>query len=184
VASLRYSVVGRDKNGNATRKTRPRQAAELQKIQGLVAAAVGFDTTRGDQLTVENVSFDTSANEEPEAPTFIERYRDTFKETGKVMAVLLLGLLAFLFVVRPMMMRGLAGARPLPQVQEVLPQQLPKTVEQLQGEIEAELDSAEAGARQPRKMTVLTKRVAAAAQKEPANAARLVRAWLAEEEGR
>lgn len=176
-------VVGKDKNGNVTRKTRPRQPAELQKIQGLVAAAVGLDTARGDQLTVENVAFDTTGTEEPAPATFVERYGDTMKETGKVFVVLLLGLLSFLFVVRPLMKRGLAS-KPLPEVREVLPQQLPKTVEQLQGEIEAEIAAAEAAAGQPRKLTVLTKRLAAVAQKEPENAARLLRTWLAEEEGR
>jgi flagellar M-ring protein FliF len=180
------TVVGRDKNGNETRKMRPRQAAELQKIQGLVAAAVGLDTTRGDQLTVENVSFDTSASQDLPEPGFVERYADTFKETGKVVAVLLLGLLTFLFVVRPLMRKGGAARSPLPQVREVMPVQgqLPKTVEQLQGEIEAEIEAAEAQAGQPRKLTVLSKRLAANAQKEPESAARLIRAWLADGEAR
>jgi flagellar M-ring protein FliF len=176
-------VVGKDKAGRVTRKSQARQPAELQKIQGLVATAVGIDSTRGDQLTVENVSFDTSASEEPTPPSFIERYGDGFRETGKVFVVLVLGLIAFLMVVRPLMRRSL-GSVPLPQVREVLPQQLPKTVEQLQGEIEAQLQAAEAQAGAPRKMTVLTKRLTGMAQKEPETAARLVRTWLAEEEGR
>lgn len=179
------TLLGRDKDGNPTRKTRPRQAGELQKIQGLVATAVGLDTTRGDQLTVENVAFDAAITQEPPPTGFVERYRDTFQEIGKVVAVILLGLLAFLFVVRPLMRRALP-VKPLPQVQEVLPQQLPRTVEQLQGDIEAELAAIEAQAQAglPRKLTVLSKRLAASAQKEPENAARLVRTWLAEEEGR
>jgi flagellar M-ring protein FliF len=177
------AVIGKDKAGHVTRKTKPRQPAELQKIQGLVATAVGIDATRGDQLTVENVAFDTSGNEEPTPPSFIERYGDGVKETGKIGVVLLLGLLAFLFVVRPLMTRGL-GDRALPQVRQVLPQQLPKTVEQLQGELDAQLEAAEAQAGQPRKMTALTKRLTGMAQKEPESAARLVRTWLAEEEGR
>jgi flagellar M-ring protein FliF len=176
-------VVGKDKQGRVTRKPQPRQAAELQKIQGLVATAVGIDTARGDQLTVENVAFDPSAAEEPAPPSFVERYGDNFRETGKLLVVLVLGLLAFLLVVRPLMKRSLSGV-PLPQVREVLPQQLPKTVEQLQGEIEAQLQAAEAQAGQPRKMTALAKRLTGLAQKEPENAARLVRTWLAEEEGR
>jgi flagellar M-ring protein FliF len=177
-------VVGKDKAGNATRKTKPRQPAELQKIQGLVATAVGIDSTRGDQLTVENVAFDASGNEEPTPPGFIERYRDGFRETGKYVVVGLLGVLSFLFVVRPLMKRGLnSGSRsPLPEVREVLPHQLPKTVEQLQGEIEAQLAAAEAEASQPTKMSALTKRLSQLAEKEPENAARLVRTWLGEGE--
>jgi flagellar M-ring protein FliF len=178
-------VLGKDKAGNVTRKTRPRQPAELQKIQGLVAAAVGIEATRGDQLTVENVSFDSSGAEVPAPPSFIERYGGGVKETGRYLIVGLLGLLAFLFVVRPLMSMS-PGKRtsPLPQVSEVLPQQLPRTVEQLQAQLEQELQAAEAEAGQPRKMTVLTKRLTTIAQKEPESAARLVRTWLAEEEGR
>jgi flagellar M-ring protein FliF len=179
-------VVGKDKAGKLTRKAKPRQPAELQKIQGLVATAVGIDTTRGDQLTVENVAFDASGNEEPTPPGFIERYGDSFKETGKYVVVGLLGVLAFLFVVRPLMKRGLGGSAarsPLPEVREVLPHQLPKTVEQLQSEIDAQLAAAEAEAAQPTKMNALTKRLSQMAQKEPENAARLVRTWLQEKEG-
>lgn len=178
-------VVGKDKSGNVTRSTRPRQPAELQKIQGIVAAAVGIDTTRGDVLTVENVAFGVNQVEEPVPPTFFERNRDTLSETGRVLAVILMALLAFLFVVRPLMRRGLASVKVVtPVAMQPLPEQLPKTVEQLQGELEAQLAAAEAKAGEPRKLTVLTKRLSSLVQKQPESAARLVRTWLAEEEGR
>ena len=38
---------------------KPWEAGGMQRIQGLVAAAVGLDTERGDQLTVENIAFET-----------------------------------------------------------------------------------------------------------------------------
>ncbi|HEY3380317.1 MAG TPA: flagellar basal-body MS-ring/collar protein FliF [Vicinamibacterales bacterium] len=179
-------VVKKDKKGVVTRSTRPRQPVELQKIQGLVAAAVGFDVLRGDQLTVENVSFEGSITEEPPAAGMWQLYGPNFLEFGRIGAVVLLGLFAFVFIVRPMMHRGLTG---LPTVTvhestQSLPQQLPKTVEELQTEIEAQIQATEAKAGEPRKMTVLTKRLSGMVQKEPEHAARLVRTWLAEEEGR
>jgi flagellar biosynthesis/type III secretory pathway M-ring protein FliF/YscJ len=73
---------------------------------------------------------------------------------------------------------------PTVSVQQTLPQQLPKTVEELQSDIEAQLHAAESKATEPRKMTILTKRLSSMVQKEPEHAARLVRTWLAEEEGR
>ena len=47
-----------DAQGKVTHKSAPRNPAELQKIQQIVAAAVGFDQSRGDLLTVENIAFD------------------------------------------------------------------------------------------------------------------------------
>jgi flagellar biosynthesis/type III secretory pathway M-ring protein FliF/YscJ len=62
-----------------------------------------------------------------------------------------------------------------------MPQQLPKTIEEIEGEIEAQLDATpiEGDRRQP----VLTRRVANLAHKEPESAAKLVRGWLAESKG-
>jgi flagellar M-ring protein FliF len=176
-------VVTKDKKGVTTRSTKPREQAELQKIQALVATAVGLDTLRGDQLTVENVSFEVGELEVPATPGLWERYGPAATEIGRIVAVALLGLLAFVVVVRPLMKRSLAS---LPQVvvHERVPQQLPKTVEELQADIEAQLAAAEAKAGQPRKMTVLTKRLTSIVHKEPEHAARLIRTWLAEEEGR
>ena len=178
-------VSKKDKKGVVTHSTRPRQAAELQKIQGIVAAAVGIDTNRGDVLTVENVSFGTNQVEEPEAPTFLQKNSNLINDAGRVVAVLLTGLLAFVFMVRPLMRRGLASVRVItPVATQPLPEQLPKTVEQLQGELEAQIAAMEAKAGEPRKVTVLTKRLSGLVQKQPESAARLVRTWLAEEEGR
>jgi flagellar M-ring protein FliF len=175
-------VVKKDKKGTVTRTTKPRAPAELQKIQGLVATAVGLDPLRGDQLTVENVSFETTMTEDPPPPGAWQLYGPMVTDVGRVAAVIVLGLLAFLVVIRPMMQRSLAA---LPQVvvQQGVAQQLPKTVEEMQADIEAQLASAEAQAIEPRKMGVLTKRLTGMVQKEPEHAARLVRTWLAEEEG-
>ena len=178
-------VVKKDSKGVVTRSTRSRQPAEMQKIQGIVAAAVGFDQTRGDQITVENVSFDTTGVEEPAPQPFMEKYAPMLTELSRVFVVLVLGLLTFLFVVRPLLRRSMPAPLPTVTVEtQALPQQLPRTVEELQGELEAQLEAAEAKATEPRKMTVLTKRLASTVQKEPEHAARLLRTWLAEGEER
>ena len=57
----------------------------------------------------------------------------------------------------------------------------PRTVQDLEHEIDAQLE-AEANAVQPRKLPALTRRAASLAEKEPHNAARLLRAWLTEEQ--
>jgi flagellar biosynthesis/type III secretory pathway M-ring protein FliF/YscJ len=51
------------------------------------------------------------------------------------------------------------------------------TVQEMEGQIEAELDAATG---QRRKLPVLTKRVAKLASQEPEQLARIVRGWMAE----
>jgi flagellar biosynthesis/type III secretory pathway M-ring protein FliF/YscJ len=55
-----------------------------------------------------------------------------------------------------------------------------RTVADLEGELDASLDE-EDGPAVPRRLPALTRRVTKQAQREPENAARLVREWLSEE---
>src|SRR5688572_27316978 len=56
--------------GQTTIERKSRTPEEIQKIQGLVAAAVGLETDRGDLLTVENVAFDEPVIVEPTPASF------------------------------------------------------------------------------------------------------------------
>jgi len=53
---------------------KPRSPEEMQRLEQLARAAVGFDSTRGDQLVMENVSF--SSNLPEAAPPAIEKVMD------------------------------------------------------------------------------------------------------------
>jgi flagellar M-ring protein FliF len=186
-------VIAKDPQGKLTQTVKPRNPAELQKIQQIVAAAVGLDTTRGDLLTVENIAFD-EAPVDISDPTWMERLGPGMRDTGKIVAVVALCLFAFLFVLRPMVRRTLALA-PAPEVTvshmpmgavtaghaPKMPSQLPRTIAEVENEIENQLDAAAAEHLADRRMPVLQRRVVAMAQAEPQNAARLVRSWLAEE---
>jgi flagellar M-ring protein FliF len=169
------------RNGDVTRATKPRTPADLEKIQGIVAAAVGLDTTRGDQLTVENIPFENGIDLPEPAIGTVERYGPQLLDVGRIAAVALIGLAALLLVIRPTVRRTLAAlpsAAPVPQ----LPQHLPRTVDDLQGELAAQIEAASSTSADSRKL--LGRRVAALAQKEPENAARLIRSWLSEDEAR
>jgi flagellar M-ring protein FliF len=172
-----------DAQGKVTHKSAPRNPAELQKIQQIVAAAVGYDQTRGDLLTVENIAFDETIVEVVE-PGFMERYGTDMKNTGKWVGVALAVLLVFMFGVRPIIrdtLRTLPGAK-TPELHAVqgIPGQLPRTIEEVEGEIEAQLDAAVAARVADRKMPVLQRRVLTMAQGEPQSAARLMRSWLSD----
>jgi flagellar M-ring protein FliF len=181
VAVILDDVVKETKNatGQVTRTAKARDRAEIQKIHGLVSAAVGLDAARGDVLTVENIAFDEPIVEELPPPSLWEKWGPLVLEVSRVLAVLLLGVFGFLFFVRPMMRRL---SNPGPEITVQQQGQLPRTIEDLEGEIGAQLDAAVLSLNpENRKMPVLTKRLAALTQTEPDSAAKLMRAWLNEE---
>jgi flagellar M-ring protein FliF len=161
-------------------KSNPRTPAEIQKIHDLAAAAVGFDPMRGDQLTVENIAFEETPVEDIPTPPVWVRYQPQAFEVGRILMVLVIALVALLVVVRPMV-RGVAGVPVTGDGVIVNGIMQPRTVQDLEHEIDAQLE-AEANSVQPRKLPALTRRAASLAEKEPHNAARLLRAWLTEEQ--
>ena len=188
-------VSARDASGLMKTSSKARTAADLQRIHGLVAAAVGFDAERGDQLTVENIAFGEQGIEDPEppqgwwrrmAPQFTDRVANGALDVARIGAVLGMGLVALLFVLKPMARRALR----LPQAAMLPPGAvivgaMPRTVADLQNDIEAEIDAGIAArAGESRRLPALTRRIAKVANEEPEHLARLVRSLLADEEAK
>jgi flagellar M-ring protein FliF len=175
-------------DGTTARTSTPRPGPEMQKIQQLVAAAVGLDASRGDQLTVENIPFDEPIEEPTEAPTLFEKVGTGVQGWLQPAIVLVLGVVAFLFVLKPIVSGVLAARPPAPPAPVVraetqpLPRQLPRSIEEVEGAIEAELDAKIAERVAARKTPVLARRVTTAIETEPENAARLIRAWMTPEQ--
>lgn len=171
----RAPVEGKEGQTAAT----PRSAEEIQKIKDLVSAAVGFDAMRGDQLTVENIAFEEPPVEEIVPLPVWERYEPQAFEAVRIIGVLLLGAFAFFGVIRPLVAGALRTGPPLKRGAIAAGASV-RTVEDMESEIEAELQGGNnAGAR---RLPVLTRRVATLSEKEPENTARLLRAWLTEED--
>jgi flagellar M-ring protein FliF len=179
----RLTTKGSD--GSAQTTTKPWDAAGIQRIQGIVSAAVGLDQERGDQLTVENIAFD-AAPEMTDAPSpgFGQQVTDIAKEHWpsalRGLAIFLVAVFALFGVLRPLARRatGLATAPALPAA-AASAARLP-TVQEMEGQIEAELDAMAANS-EGRRLPVLTQRVAKLANDEPEQLARIVRGWIAEE---
>ena len=100
---------------------KPRDPEEMQRLEQLARAAVGFDASRGDEVVIENVSF--SSNMPEISGTTMQRLLDESSsllsaQPGmlKTLSVLLLGLLLTIVVLRPMtrqMMTALSHSSPL-----------------------------------------------------------------------
>lgn len=101
-----------DANGATTTSSKPREAEELERINRLVAAAIGLDTERGDRLTVENIAFDVPQETPVEAPDMMTRVGEIAGRYWRpvVMPLLLVAVvaLAFTMVLGPMV-RGLVA---------------------------------------------------------------------------
>jgi len=79
----------------------------MRRLEQLAQAAVGFDTRRGDQVVVENVSFSTNSPElkPPVMEQVMEQARALARTQPGLAKTLILGLCAMLlvlFVLRPM----------------------------------------------------------------------------------
>jgi flagellar M-ring protein FliF len=185
-------VAKQNKDGSSQIVRQPRTREELQKIQALVAAAVGLETERGDHLTVENVSFDEPPVEQGPTPTILEKYSPQIWEGSRIAVVALLGVIALFVFVRPLMRKAgvnssakakeLAAAAVAPALAMPVPGQGPRTVAELESEIDEELNAVTAQYAESRRLPVLTRRVSSVTINEPENVAKLLRQWIADTE--
>ena len=165
----------------------PPKPETIQSLKGLITAATGLDTTRGDQLIVESLPFETTVNPptvpgEPSktnpAPAgpkwlqFLRQYRDLL-----VPALIAIGVLAIVVFV---IFRLMAPQRPTA---------VETTPELEGGRVPAELEANSFGA-EPRQVSAATlarqedsdiaERVRQMAKRDSGAAANVVRMWLQE----
>ena len=97
---------------------RKRTPDEMKQIEELVSAAIGVDTTRGDKVAVENLSFQTLPLETPAPPTLTERVVplvDKWINVIRYGALVLLFLLIYMLVLRPIKRQIVTTFQELPR---------------------------------------------------------------------
>ena len=106
------AVVKTDRGGKTTLTKRPRSQDELNKIQQLAEAAIGFDAKRGDTISVQNMSFDGNpVNSDLPAAGWATEVQKTVSDYSSILrplSLLALFVLAYLFVVRPVQKQALS----------------------------------------------------------------------------
>jgi flagellar M-ring protein FliF len=117
VVNDRITSEGTGKLAHAVWK--PRSPEEMQRLDQLARAALGFDATRGDQVVIENVSF--SSNIPEETPPAMEKLMDETSSLVHTQPGLLktlsfagLSLLLVLAVLRPMTRQMMAALNQTP----------------------------------------------------------------------
>jgi flagellar biosynthesis/type III secretory pathway M-ring protein FliF/YscJ len=181
----------------------------MSKYRDLVAAAIGLNAERGDQLTHENISF-SGEPELVEQPTFLEIQAPLIMQGLRYLIIPIAFFLFYLFFLRPVQKTVFAGWAPAGAPVRALPGrsgdgiQTPMTVRQLEAQLRSAVPpiaGAKGGAPQkddyantperellplpsPSKMDVIRERVIEHAQQDPETVARLVRVWLNDEKNK
>jgi len=109
--------VTQDKKGKRTETRRKRTPEEMKQIQELAQAAIGFDPARGDTVTVQNLSFREPEIATPPKPGVTERVQTALRDWSTLVrygSLLLLFLLAYSLLLRPVKKQILATLKQLP----------------------------------------------------------------------
>ncbi len=153
-----------------------RTTEQLNQIQQLAAAVIGFDAKRGDTISVQDMPFaaDAGASDVP-AAGWPERVRKIVSDYSSLLrpgSLLMLFLLAYLFVLRPIQKEALKPGQPLLTEQPILT--LPSKLEGFSlGPAEASCNTLRAG--------LLKEEAIELIKQKPADTTRAVQAWLREE---
>jgi flagellar M-ring protein FliF len=109
----------KDAKGKIQEIRRKRTPDEMKQIEALAQAAIGFDATRGDILTVQNVSFVNAPSESPEPLPITERVRVVTEKwiwLARYLMLFALFCLIYLLVLRPVKNQLLTSFQPAAQI--------------------------------------------------------------------
>ncbi|WP_263385402.1 flagellar basal-body MS-ring/collar protein FliF [Granulicella arctica] len=165
---------------------KPRSGEEMHRLEELAQAAVGFDTRRGDQVVMQNISFSSNAPE-PKAAAMdkaLEQVHALLKTQPGLLRTAMIGvcgLLLVLFVVRPAVRQVTAT---LSEPMLLTAGAAGPAVAELQAPVEAQRSDfermlpREARSKTPTLRDGIYDYVAESVRRDSAQSTRLVEAWI------
>lgn len=165
-------------------KREPLTPEEIERIEELVKASVGFVENR-DAISIHNFSFQPAIGLRAQASMEMSSFSENLR--GWVPWLIQIGLFALLFLTGlRMFKRFIAPILAQAQMEEpalvtTLPSATPKTVAELESEIQQELEAG-IPSRQMSKSDIIRKRVVEVVQTDSAAAASLLRTWMLEDD--
>jgi flagellar M-ring protein FliF len=167
------AVQRQQQNGKWVEIRHQRQPEELKMISELTQAAIGFNSARGDVISVQNLAFDRSPTDDVAPANLTEQLRkglNDYSTAIRYSALLTLFILIYLLMVRPIQKRVLSMPLTAPNRTNFPPPVAPENAAML-----------ESSANVAQRSAVLKKQLADFVKAEPESSTTAVRAWLREE---
>jgi flagellar M-ring protein FliF len=165
------AVERKQENGKWVQVHRKRSPEELQMISDTAQAAIGFNSARGDVISVKNLTFDRAPAEDLPPTTLVDQVRKGITDYSSLIryaALLVLFLLVYMLMIRPIQKRALATPIPLPVARAPV-------------QTDPEFGAHEAAASLAQRNSHLKKQLTEFVKAEPLSSSTAVRAWLQEE---
>ena len=167
-------------NGKTQETRRKRTPEEMKQIEELAKAAVGFDAKRGDQFSLQNISFLAPVVDVPIPPgkvqkfmTYAERWTGLLRYAG----LLLLFLMVYVLILRPVKRQVLHMFQPPPSN---LPAGASAAAGTLGTGLTAALPASAAIHSELSDAVALKKELAARIKDDPIAASRVIQSWMSE----
>ena len=166
---------------------------ELSTLVSLVSNAVGIDMTRGDSVAVENVPFDVPQSTEDQSLLQRERQMELIALVLKYLTILIISFAFYFMIVRPIMKKieqaqeldaGMLGDEAIDAQMHALEISVgdtgafPKSLSELENEIESELDESQPLDIESIKSRVMLKKIEEAAAEDPEMVVNLLRTMI------
>ena len=110
------AVERKQEKGKWVETRHKRTPEELKTISELAQAAIGFNSARGDVISVQNLSFDRPVAAEIPPITLLDKARKGINDYSSIIryaGLLVLFLLVYMLMLRPIQKRALAAPNPL-----------------------------------------------------------------------
>lgn len=165
------AVVKTVKAGKTSYSRQPRTPDEINKVRELAQAVIGFDASRGDVITVQEMPFTSTSEAELPATNWANQVQKAVTDYSSLLrplSLLLLFILVYLFVLRPVQKHVLSQA--------LLPAGVQASLET------ANLQALPEGMDENARAAYLKQHALDLVRQKPADAARALRLWVREEE--
>jgi flagellar M-ring protein FliF len=162
-------------NGSIEREYTPVPDEDLRKAESLIRNAIGYNSARGDQVTVQNIPFDRTEEFKAEDDAY---FRQKQIQTTIIVFLSGLTLLLFGFIMFRMISREMERRRRLAEEERARREQMLRE----SAMAEAEQEGMEVSiSLEERNRMELMESVINMAKEHPEDAAQLIRTWLLEE---
>ena len=164
-----------DNKGKVTVTRQKRSQDELNRIQELAEAAIGFDAKRGDTISVQNLSFDSGSTDSdlpaPNLASEVQKAVSDYSSLLRPLSLLGLFLLAYFLVIRPVQKHALRQGELTAGLQPAL------AAANVQGLSSEPTEAIDMG----RRAAQLKAQSSELAKQNPVDTARAMQTWMREE---